>query len=193
MRGGMRLVYGFQDSEVTKNGSWMVAKSSRYLSEAHNSLEAVECHAKSTAVARFFAARFNGRLKALDAKHVALLFVPCFVYELENEPLSSFAAERYLPGVFLKYNSNNGYVAEALPHNDTVQSFMHFTFEELGGNLMVTDLQGVARDAEVLLTDPQVLSLSREQLGEAFESSLQHKSCIPCIASPRSSPKISPN
>ena len=165
MRGGMRLVYGFQDSEVSKNGSWMVAKASRYLSEAYNSLEAVECHAKSTAVARFFAARFNGRLKALE-NSVALLFVPCFVYEVEDEANSSFAAERYLPGVFLKYNSNNGYVAEALPHNDTVQSFMHFTFEESGGNLMVTDLQGVARDTEVLLTDPQVLSLSREQLGQ---------------------------
>ena len=26
MRGGMRLVYGFQDEEVSKNGSWLVAK-----------------------------------------------------------------------------------------------------------------------------------------------------------------------
>ncbi|CAK9037391.1 unnamed protein product [Durusdinium trenchii] len=167
MRGGMRLVYGFQDEEVAKNGSWMVAKCSRYSNEILNSQLAVEAHAKSTAVARYFAARFNGRLQALGGEKLAtLLFVPCFVYKVEgdapiNEP-KCFAAERYLPGVFLKYNSNNGYVADALLHNDAVQSFLHFSFEESGGHFIVADLQGVARESEVLLTDPQVLSLTRE-------------------------------
>lgn len=167
MRGGMRLVYGFQDEQVSKNGHWMVAKCSRYLSGALNSPVAVEAHAKSTAVARHFASRFNSRLRALCAEPASLLFVPCFVYEVEghapeNEP-TCFAAERYLPGVFLKYNSNSGYVADALlPHNDMVQAFLHFSFEESGGKFIVADLQGVARDKEVLLTDPQVLSLTRE-------------------------------
>ena len=170
MRGGMRLVYGFQDEEVAKNGSWMVAKCSRYSNEILNSHVAVEAHAKSTAIARYFVALFNGRLHALGGEKITtLLFVPCFLYEVKgeaqpNEP-KCFAAERYLPGVFLKYNSNNGYVADALlPHNDTVQSFLHFSFEESGGQFIVADLQGVARDAEVLLTDPQVLSLARECL-----------------------------
>jgi len=31
MRGGMRLVYGFQDEQVSKNGHWMVAKLGRML------------------------------------------------------------------------------------------------------------------------------------------------------------------
>lgn len=106
-------------------------------------------------------------MRALYAEPASLLFVPCFVYEVEghapeNEP-ACFAAERYLPGVFLKYNSNSGYVADALlPHNDMVQAFLHFSFEESGGKFIVADLQGVARDKEVLLTDPQVLSLARE-------------------------------
>lgn len=43
-----------------------------------------------------------------------------------------------------------------------VQAFLHFSFEESGGKFIVADLQGVARDKEVLLTDPQVLSLTRE-------------------------------
>eukprot|EP00438_Fugacium_kawagutii_P024036 Skav212899 [mRNA] locus=scaffold374:91817:95748:+ [translate_table: standard] len=169
MRGGMRLVYGFQDEQVSKNGNWMVAKCSRYLNGALNAPVAVETHAKSTAIARYFASRFNSRLQALNAETstASLFFVPCFVYEVvgpspESEP-RCFAAERYLPGVFLKYNSNSGYVADAsLRHNDMVQAFLHFSFEESGGKFIVADLQGVARDKEVLLTDPQVLSLTRE-------------------------------
>ena len=115
-------------------------KCSRYLSGALNSPVAVEAHAKSTAIARHFASRFNSRLRALCAEPASLLFVPCFVYEVEghapeNEP-TCFAAERYLPGVFLKYNSNSGYVADALlPHNDMVQAFLHFSF--------IRELQGV--------------------------------------------------
>ncbi|CAE7370499.1 vwkA, partial [Symbiodinium pilosum] len=168
MRGGMRLVYSFQDESVSKDGSWMVAKSSRYLDATLNSRIAVEAHAKSSALASYFASLFNAKLLASGAtKPATLLFVPCYLYEAkgdlpQTEP-RCFAAERYLPGVFLKYNSNNGYVADAqLPHNDVVQAFLHFTFEESGGCFIVADLQGVARQSEVLLTDPQVLSLTRE-------------------------------
>ena len=137
------------------------------MNSALNSLVAVEAHAKSTAIARYFASRFNGRLHGLGERLASLLFVPCFLYEVEENPTESepkcFAAERYLPGVFLKYNSNSGYVADSLlPHNDMVQAFLHFSFEESGGKFIVADLQGVARDSEVLLTDPQVLSLTRD-------------------------------
>lgn len=168
MRGGMRLVYGFRDEDVLfkDESSWMVAKCSRYLDESLNSRSAVEVHAKSTAVARHFASLFNERLRA-EVQSPTLFFVPCFLYEstgpLKNGEPRCFSAERYLPGVFLKYNSNNGYVADVqLRHHEIVQSFLHFTFQASGGHLLVSDLQGVARDKEVLLTDPQVLSLSGE-------------------------------
>lgn len=141
-------------------------KCSRYMNSALNSPVAVEAHAKSTAIARYFASRFNGRLHGQGERLASLLFVPCFLYEVEGDSTDEpkcFAAERYLPGVFLKYNSNSGYVADSLlPHNDMVQAFLHFSFEESGGKFIVADLQGVARDNEVLLTDPQVLSLTRD-------------------------------
>jgi len=182
MCGGMRLVYGFRDAQVdSSENSWMVAKNSRYLDDALNSKTTVEAHAKSTAVARFFAARFNdflrksaGSASLPSAENITLpnlFLVPCFVYGLD--PTSSspdvdlpawFSAERYLPGAFIKYNSNNGYVAEAssLRHSEFVQAFLHFSLEASGRKLLVADLQGVARDSEVLLTDPQVLSLGRD-------------------------------
>merc|ERR1719353_2072112 len=69
MRGGMRLVYGFRDTHVVKDeGSWMVAKASRFLDESCNSRAVVESHAKSTAVARYYAARFNERLRSLSGQ-----------------------------------------------------------------------------------------------------------------------------
>jgi len=164
-------VYSFRDEQVVKSeeGSWMVAKCSRYLNELPNSRQMVDSHAKSTAVARHFAARFNAQLRSTALKVPKLFFVPCFVYEADGldsaqstEP-RFFAGERYLPGVFLKYNSNHGYIAEQqLKHHDIVQSFLHFSLEASNGQLLVADLQGVARDSEVLLTDPQVLSLEKE-------------------------------
>jgi len=170
MRGGMRLVYGFQDAKVVNDtDSWMVAKSSRFLDAALNDRRTVEAHAKSTAVARFLAARFNeaSRSDRSAGEQPTLFFVPCFVYDVEGELLGEssevsrhFCAERYLPGVFMKYNSNNGWVHDgSMRHQDAVQAFLHFSYAATGGRMMVADLQGVARSAEVLLTDPQVLSL----------------------------------
>lgn len=176
MRGGMRLVYGFRDKQAVKDdGSWMVAKASRFLDQAYNARGVVESHAKSTAVARYYAARFNERLRSAVAqdnqsatKPPTMFFVPCYVYSAaetdmlgEDEP-RIFAGERFLPGAFLKYNSNNGYVSEeSLRHHEAVQAFTHFSFQASGGRLMVADLQGVVRASEALLTDPQALSLDR--------------------------------
>lgn len=170
MRGGMRLVYGFLDAKVVNDtDSWMVAKSSRFRDAALNDRRTVEAHAKSTAVARFLAARFNEATRSDrgNGDLPTLFFVPCFVYDVEGELLGEsgeesrhFCAERYLPGVFLKYNSNNGWVHDgSIRHQDAVQAFLHFSYAATGGRMMVADLQGVARSSEVLLTDPQVLSL----------------------------------
>jgi len=113
----------------------------------------------------------------LRVQHCLLFFfVPCFVYEVDplqllpqQEP-HVFAAERYLPGVFNKYNSNNGFVSNngkssGMAHGEVVQAFAHFTFAASNEQLLAADLQGVEREAEVILTDPQVLSLSGAQFG----------------------------
>merc|ERR1712023_78800 len=166
----------------------MVAKASRFLNEACNSKSVVESHAKSTAVARFYAARFNERLRNTrqqqsSKKPCTLFFVPCYVYhmaesEIQKDEPRIFAAERFLPGAFLKYNSNNGFACDAsVQHNEAVQAFMHFSFVASGGKLLVADLQGVARDTEALLTDPQVLSMDA-QFGPGDLGPRGMKSCL---------------
>lgn len=182
----------------------MVAKNSRFLDEALNTRMVVETHAKSTAVACHFASRFNMQIRSATASassttsdiagaavelpmNTRIFFVPCFVYEVEGhlaikEQARFFAGERYLPGVFLKYNSNNGYVSEnVMRHHEAVQAFTHFTFVMSGGSLLVADLQGVAREEEVLLTDPQVLSLA----GDFGPGDLRAPGMRACLAAHR--------
>lgn len=203
MRGGMRLVFGFRDAKViSQSQGWMVAKTSRFDGAPLNSAAVVEAHVKSTAVARYFARQFNERAaaavataretKGRDSRMPTLIFVPCFAYTAEVSTATSeastacgveeptvFAAERYLPGVFLKYNSNNGYVSEDMAlHHDVVQAFLHFTFEASGGAIAVTDLQGVAREKEVLLTDPQVLSTAGGDYGPGDLGARGLKACL---------------
>jgi len=166
MRGGMRLVYCFQDAQVPAR---MVAKSSRFLDEALNTREVVESYIKSTAVAHYYANRFNTRLSETRrgrCVHPKIRFVPCYTYEavgkvgMAGEP-AFFAAEPFLLGAFLKYNSNAGFVGDdAMRHHEVVQALTHFTFVVSGGVLLVADLQGVAGDSEVVLTDPQVLTVA---------------------------------
>lgn len=195
MRGGMRLVYDFQDTRAAGDESGrMVAKCSRWLNEVLNGREAVEAYAKSTAVARHYAARFNEHLSAKVPGAPRLFFVPCFVYEVEGaeappegEP-QAFAGERYLPGAFLKYTSNNGYAAVPGPgmrHCEVVQAFTHFSLVASGGRLLVADLQGVAREAEVLLTDPQVLSLDGRRFGPG---DLRGRGVRACLSAHRCGP-----
>eukprot|EP00419_Tripos_fusus_P004871 CAMPEP_0172688320 /NCGR_PEP_ID=MMETSP1074-20121228/22337_1 /TAXON_ID=2916 /ORGANISM="Ceratium fusus, Strain PA161109" /LENGTH=659 /DNA_ID=CAMNT_0013507945 /DNA_START=22 /DNA_END=1998 /DNA_ORIENTATION=- len=165
MRGAMRLVFGFEDQQVTQCGK-MVAKLARFVDESLNSIDAVGSCVKSTALAQHFATLFREQV----AGRARISFVPSYTYEVtcDNAPcLDSgykipryFCAEPFMPGAFLKYNSNAGYVGEdAMPHFELVQSFTHFTFAASGGKLMIADLQGVAKEDSVLLTDPQVLSL----------------------------------
>jgi len=163
--GGMRLVYAFRDEEVMKPKSHqMVAKVSRYLHPALNSRTVVESHAKSTAVARYYASKFNEQRKLACPQSPEISFVPCLMYNAESslpngEPLC-FAAEEHLPGIFLKYNSNNGFTSDHLiEYSEAVQAFTHYTWVASGCKMLVADLQGVAQVGKVRLTDPQVVSM----------------------------------
>lgn len=152
----------------------MVAKISKYTDGWHNSFEVVSGYAKSSAVARFYSRVF--RLAVMDRfgwkgrSMARIIFVECYIYTVEegHDALPPFmVGERYLPGVFRKYNGNHGYVDPDLPDSEIAQAFSHFTFEASRGKHMVLDLQGVhldkgqRRNPHLILTDPQVVSLDR--------------------------------
>ncbi|CAE7652183.1 ak1 [Symbiodinium microadriaticum] len=187
--GGMRHVYCFKDPlvrlcfEVGGDGcamraagtdARMVAKLSRYVDEWHNSYEVVSAYAKSSALAKWYARIFMmavaDRLGLTGRSMARIIFVECYIYQASdgsNAPSRYFIGERYLPGLFLKYNSNHGFVNPEAPDTEIAQAFSHFTFEASGGEQMVLDLQGVyvdkahRRRPHIIMTDPQVVSLEK--------------------------------
>jgi elongation factor 2 kinase len=84
-----------------------------------------------------------------------------YVLEFKNRPGAPlFHLEHYIEGKYIKYNSNSGFVDEAL--RLTPQSFSHFTFERSGHQLIIVDIQGVGD----LWTDPQVHTHDGEGYGD---------------------------
>lgn len=186
--GGMRLVYCFKDSTIplfveqslhesmrdSDADAKMVAKVSKYSDGWHNSSDIVSAYAKSSAVARFYAHVFNlfvmDTLRWEGRQIARIIFLECYVYKTEGEataPAPFFVGERFLPGVFRKYNSNHGFVDLEVPDSEVAQAFSHFTFQASQGEHMVLDLQGVHLDNQqrrrphLILTDPQVVSVER--------------------------------
>ena len=77
------------------------------------------------------------------------------IYRLQDDKVKGgfryISAEPHLEGSFVKYNGNNGYVAQSGAGQDVpcvvAQAFTHWTFEftskETDETLMVCDIQGI--------------------------------------------------
>ncbi|CAD7973227.1 unnamed protein product [Amoebophrya sp. A120] len=197
-KGNMRFVFAMKgDDDFHANegnrknfGKLLVGKETF---AATSTYETQMTFVRNTCVAQYFARGFCDRIGVPEY----LRFLPVFLYS-RPPPVSSkknkkkqknkdptdekqvqfFCGEEYLPGIFEKVTNNADYVKECAAgdanriHTEALECFSHFTYEESGGSLMVTDLQGVAsqgRDLCWTLTDPQVLSQEpgRELYGRA--------------------------
>eukprot|EP00438_Fugacium_kawagutii_P027900 Skav231446 [mRNA] locus=scaffold1847:361475:366896:- [translate_table: standard] len=116
---------------------------------------------------------------------IIIIFLECYLYKAEEDsaPAPFMVGERFLPGVFRKYNGNNGYVNPDVPDFEVAQAFSHFTFQASRGKLMVLDLQGVhldkaqRRKPHLILTDPQVVSVEKTYGPEPQRD--EHPGCQP--------------
>jgi hypothetical protein len=63
--------------------------------------------------------------------------------------------EDYLPGNFIKYSNNYGYISS---DSELMPAFMHWSWVHTNGETMIADLQGVLTDSTYHLTDPVLLS-----------------------------------
>mmetsp|Transcript_103400 Transcript_103400/g.183264 ORF Transcript_103400/g.183264 Transcript_103400/m.183264 type:complete len:367 (+) Transcript_103400:485-1585(+) len=75
--------------------------------------------------------------------------------------------EPFLPGRFVKVNSNNGWTMPSFLgwNTEVPQAFSHWTWVQSGETCLVCDLQGVQNDEEWMFTDPAIHSLSGERFG----------------------------
>jgi uncharacterized protein YegL len=161
---GMRLVHGLQDATLPQvKAHRMVAKYSKYID--NDTPEFTLYASKSVAVAKFFVRCFEHAATPEMMRTVKFIVLECYRY-IEEESKKSFVGERYLPGAFTKFNSNNGYVDSEHPLTEMVQALSHFSYQASEGEYLVADLQGVVAGSEnrcfCFFTDPQVLSVRKE-------------------------------
>ena len=64
--------------------------------------------------------------------------------------------EDYLPGRFLKWNSNSGWTSK---EHSSMQAFCHWTYHYSNGKILFCDAQGIITKKEYILTDPCILSV----------------------------------
>lgn len=65
--------------------------------------------------------------------------------------------EDYIAGAYKKYCNNYGYI-DSSAHS--LQAFMHWSWWRSDSEVMVSDLQGVRKDEQYMLTDPAICSLA---------------------------------
>ncbi|KAK5651650.1 hypothetical protein OQA88_11825 [Cercophora sp. LCS_1] len=100
-----------------------------------------------------FAQEFNALVSAQNAID---FIVPTILRPKDGgKPLS---LEPFIPGVYIKYNSNSGFVNDT-SSKPSAQAFSHFTYERSKGRFLVADLQGVGG----VLTDPAIHTLDQER------------------------------
>ncbi len=105
--------------------------------------------------------------KPVDIFQMAVLEFP----EREGQPL--FHVEHFIEGEYIKYNSNSGFVDNAICRN-TPHAFSHFTFERSGHEVIVVDIQGVGD----LYTDPQIHTAAGEHIKILKLESMSHFQCL---------------
>ncbi|CAH0058362.1 unnamed protein product [Clonostachys solani] len=113
------------------------------------------------ALCRAFALEFNG----LVGYRFSLNFIVTICFEGRDKVTSDadcLSLEPFIPGHYVKYNGNNGWLPDDLEDNDifkACQAFSHFTYERSLGEFLVCDLQGVNN----LLTDPAIHTYDLER------------------------------
>lgn len=72
--------------------------------------------------------------------------------------------EPLLEGKYEKFNTNNGWVSKS-PYSATLQAFSHYTHEQSRKKLVIVDLQGIAFEHELILTDPAIQHMDDSKFG----------------------------
>jgi len=115
--------------------------------------------------------------------------VPAYVIQISDGSDMGFryvTAERYIPGSYVKFNGNDGYVNEDVEGEvgGIVAAFSHFSFDHTDGREICVDIQGVG----CTWTDPQLHTCQKSfgpaDLGEeGMRRFFRSHSCSPlCYA-----------
>ncbi|CAK4086027.1 unnamed protein product [Aphanomyces euteiches] len=119
------------------------------------------CDVEMQAVCAHYAKLYNEHEPPLKVKYAS-----SWLLKLRDRQDLVCCVEEYLPGAYVKYSNNNGFVGKETStteerERNTPQAFSHFTFVSSDYRLMVVDIQGV-NDS---YTDPQIHTVDGRGFG----------------------------
>jgi len=149
--GGLRAVYHIWD--LSDPDTKYVAKLSKDVRDQETKQIYFQ-DVKAQAIANQLGRAFNSFFPPKTVK-----FIHAYVLVLPDRDDAICGVERFIPGIYFKYNDNTVWENEL--HRNTPAAFSHFTYEVSHHEILVCDIQGVGD----CYTDPQVHSVLG---GEAF-------------------------
>lgn len=106
--------------------------------------------------------RFN-QLKMINK--VIKINIPA-IWRFDDDSQGDWAGQMALCEPYIrnyqKWNSNNGWKDDSTAWGKVMQALSHFSFHISGGHYVLCDLQGGIYQHEVVLSDPVILSPTRE-------------------------------
>ena len=160
--GAERYAYFLYDKEVNLK---YVAKRRKKYYMSENNLQGYSKDLESITICHHIANEFNERIVNIipnDKTDILLKYIHCYIYEITSPSPKYYYVENYIPGKYIKYNNNAGWIKTSIADQTLVaQAFSHFSYQYTQGYLMIVDLQGVGG----FLTDPQIHCLDEDRFG----------------------------
>eukprot|EP01124_Arcella_intermedia_P017213 TRINITY_DN239_c0_g1_i4.p1 TRINITY_DN239_c0_g1~~TRINITY_DN239_c0_g1_i4.p1 ORF type:complete len:733 (-),score=170.53 TRINITY_DN239_c0_g1_i4:228-2426(-) len=163
-KGGQRIAfYGishlFDFHQKTLRAETLVAlKESKWEGPRQNNKRYYTDFIEVQSYASFCAFKFNKKIEEFTTKKLKFLKVKFFSI-MEKDYPRYLLLEPYLKGDYHKLSNNWNYVASKNVDEEFInlsQCFSHFTLDATEGYALVTDIQGVIVDSEIILTDPAI-------------------------------------
>ena len=161
--GAERYAYYLYDKEVKLN---YVAKLNKIFIQSKNKLEDYAKELESITICHHISNEFDERIVNIvpkDKTNILLKYIHCYIYEVSSPKPKFYYVENYIPGKYIKYNNNAGWITTNIADQTLVaQAFSHFSYQFTQGYLIIVDLQGVGG----FLTDPQIHCLDQNKFGK---------------------------
>jgi len=157
-KGAMRAAYYMEDLSVPAGTPHRYKVAKMYMKEESGTEGVMRRDVQIQEVARVYANAYN---QNAPPKQVTFISAQ---YGTRQQHPRYIGIEMYLPGEYIKFNSNSDFAMRTCDANyhQTPQAFSHFTWEHSKRTEIVVDVQGVGE----YYTDPQIHTVTGEGYGE---------------------------
>lgn len=164
-KGGVRYVYNAIDITLSEHVPYMFKVHQKFVSSFEDEYK-VRVDLQTQAIACFLAKEFckNNTI----SKPVRYVNSYGIQYQDASDNIRFASIETKLDGKFMKWSNNNNYLMNICntDWSATMEAFTHWTYHFTNGYLMITDIQGIVKSDEYILTDPAIHCTDINRFGD---------------------------